>query len=164
MKRIFITVLLVSILACTKESEINNHCYTQTDPPDNAEKVSIDQGVWGNVWFWSGNFMPPGRGEICQVERTLYFYEPATRDDVEGIETSASFYSEINTNLVATVESDADGFFQIEIEPGNYSVFVKENGNYYANRSGGDGQISPVELEEGTVTQFRFDITYDAVY
>lgn len=155
---------MLSIFSCSKESEINSPCYTQNDPPNNAEKVTIDQGVWGNVWFWSGNFMPPSRGEICQIERTIYFYEPSTRDDVQRVETSASFYSEINTNLVATVESDADGFFQIEMEPGNYSVFVKENGNYYASRSGSDGQISPVEVEVGAVTQFQFDITYNAFF
>ena len=153
----------MSVLSCSKDSEIDKHCYTASNPPGNSEKVTIEQGVWGNVWFWSGNFMPISRGEICQVERTIYIFEPARKEDVEQIGYS-SFYSEVNTNLVASIDSDADGFFQVELEPGDYSVFVEENGDYYANGFGGDGQISPFEVEEGKLTELHLNITYKAVF
>ncbi len=151
-------------VSCSKdsESEPESNCYTETDPPRNSHKVTIKRGVWGDVWFWSGDFQPIGRGEICQVKRKIYIYELTTFSDVEKIGYT-SFYSAINTKLVTIVESDNEGFFQIELEPGNYSLFVKEDGNFYSNRLNPIG-IFPVSIELDKVSEVRFDITYKAYY
>ena len=56
-------------------------------PPDNSYKVTISQGVWGNVWFWEGNFMPTtdnsSNGKITPVIREIYVYEATRFDSVE---------------------------------------------------------------------------------
>jgi len=106
--------------------------------------------------------MPVGRGEICQVKRKVFVYELTTFSDVEQIDYTP-FYSAINTKLVTIVESDNEGFFQIELEPGNYSLFVKENGEFYSNLSSSNG-IFPVVIELNQVTEVRFDIKYKATF
>lgn len=162
MQKIYLILITCLLLACDSEVEPKSTCYTETDPPRNSHKVTIKQGVWGDVWFWSGNFMPVGRGEICQVERQIYVYELTTYDDVERIDYTP-FYTAINSQLVAVVESDLEGFFQLDIEPGSYSLFVKEEDNFYSNLANAS-VIFPVEVKSNEVSEVRFDITYKASF
>ncbi|QED36678.1 hypothetical protein FK178_02645 [Antarcticibacterium arcticum] len=149
-------------ISCSVDSKPESNCYSQTNPPRNNQKVSIEQGLWGDVWFWSGDFMPVGRGTICQVKREVYVYELTTNADVEQIGFTP-FYSAINTNLVAMVESDSDGFFQVELEPGDYSLFVKEDGKFYSNFHSSTA-IFPVTINSNQVSEVRFDVTYKATF
>jgi len=162
MNKLFSLFLIILMLSCSKDSEHESNCYKETDPPRNSHKVTIKQGVWGDVWFWSGDFMPVGRGVICQVKRKVYVYELTTFSDVEQIDYT-SFFSAINTKLVTIVESDNEGFFQIELETGNYSLFVKEDGKFYSNLFGSNG-IFPVNVDLDQVSEVRFDITYKATF
>jgi len=135
-----------------------------TELPDNSEKVTIDQGVWGNVWFWAGNHMPVDpTGTITPVVRDIYIYEEATLQDVTP-GTSGTFFASVNTNLITIVTSDSTGFYQAELQPGIYSVFVKENDKFYANGFGLNGIINPVTVEENSVTKLQIDITYAASF
>lgn len=150
------------ILSCGSDGELEKQCYNDSDPPRNNEKISIDQGFWGDVWFWSGNFMPVGRGEICQVRREIHIYELTTLNDVKQIGYT-SFYTEIKTKHIATTTSDDSGFFEIELSPGTYSIFIKEGDNYYSNRSNSLG-IFPVTIVTDEITGVRIDITYKATF
>lgn len=152
------------MLSCTKEPEPESICYSEDYPPGNIENVTIDQGLWGDVWFWKGDFMPVNFGTICQVRRTIYIYELTDINDVVKAEPYSPFYSTINSHLVATTESDVTGFFQIKLDPGSYSLFVMEDTLYYSNLFDGHGAIFPVHVESGKVSEIRFDITYDATY
>jgi hypothetical protein len=156
------SLFLFLFISCDEESEPVLNCYTESDPPRNSQNVTIEQGVWGDVWFWSGNFMPPGRGEICQVVRKVLVYELTTREDVDKVDYTP-FYTAIHTKLISSVVSDNLGFFQIELEPGTYSLFVQEDNEYYSNLYSSQG-IFPVTIESGKVSEVRFDITYEAVY
>lgn len=162
MNKLFPFFLILLTLSCSKDSESELNCYTETDPPRNSDKVTIKQGVWGDVWFWSGDFMPVGRGEICQVKREVFVYELTKRNEAEQIDDT-SFYTAIHTKLVTVMASDSDGFFQIELEPGNYSLFIKEDGRFYSNLFNEDG-IFPVTIESDHVSEVRFDITYKATF
>lgn len=137
------------------------------EPPNNEKMVTITQGAWGNVRFWEGDFMPgwdpETGGTITPVIRDIYIHEATTNEMVEQ-EYYSSFYTSINSNLIAVVQSDKDGFFQIELEPGKYSFFIKEDSLFYGNKSDSDGHIEAEEVFTDSTTQVRLDITYKATY
>jgi len=137
-------------------------------PPDNQYKVTIQQGVWGNVWFWEGDFMPTtdnsSGGKITAVERNIYIYEATRFDSVIRDSIRYPFIKSINSNFVDEITSDKDGFFQINLPPGKYSFFVKEDSLFFANESDGDGYLMSAEVSEDKVTKRQVDINYNAVY
>ncbi len=47
-------------------------------PDHHPELVTIEQGLWGDVWFWEGDFMPPcPSGSVCAVSREMRIHELA---------------------------------------------------------------------------------------
>ncbi|MET0463705.1 MAG: carboxypeptidase-like regulatory domain-containing protein [Chitinophagaceae bacterium] len=123
-------------------------------------------GMKGHVYLVKGNQMPsPDRPPAAPqgVETELFIYELTNLEQVTRI-GSTSFYSQINTPLVKTVKTDASGSFSIKLPPGNYSLFVKKDGNYYANLFDGKNNIYPVEVLPGKFTDVEFRADYDAVY
>jgi hypothetical protein len=153
------------VLSCTKDLSplVNNDCRQI----NNAHKVTITKGVWGTVWFWEGDFMPtiyPDMlsGKICPVSRALYFHAATPRDSVLS-DNSSIFFKEIYTPLVAVVTSDKEGFYQIDLPPGKYSVFVKEDSLFYASRSD-NMHLNPVTIVPDSIQRFDIDITYKATF
>ena len=135
-------------------------CPGNERPPRNGDKVTITQGVWGDVWFWEGDFMPPcPMGTVTAVARELRIHELTGIDEVEPAGYS-TFYTAVHTELVATGWSDTTGFFEVELEPGWYSLFAVEDTFYYASLFGGGGLVWPVEVAEGEVSEVLFDINY----
>ena len=163
--RLFSLLVLIFIylfVSCNESPTENEFKY----PPDNQNKVTISQGVWGNVWFWEGDFMPiidPNRAKITPVVREIFIYE-ATSDSMVEPPNGGTFHTKINSQLISIIQSDASGFFQISLEPGKYSFFVKEDSLFYANLWDGEGHIQPATVTENSVTNRQIDITYKAVY
>lgn len=126
------------------------------DPPDDPAGT-----LEGTVLFWEGDFMPgQPTGTITPVVRELLVYESATHTQVTPVPPySGPFYSAIHTRLVATTMSDSDGRFSLDLPAATYSLFVRENGQYYANLMT-DEFINPVDVVSGATTTFTFDITY----
>ena len=162
-----LTVALSLVVGCLGGDDRCGRGWRPVDYPErNEEKVTISQGIWGDVWFWEGNFMEPcPTGIVTAVSREMRIHELTSRDDVESAWGIGSpFYSEIRTELVATVRSGDDGFFQVELPVGWYSVFAVEDTLFYANRGDGVGNIYPVEVLEGEVTGVLFDVDYLATW
>lgn len=141
------------------------------DDSDLASSIGPDtlQGLAGMVEFWEGDFMPivdpdEPRGTITPVARVIKVFEQTTLDDVVADPSGhPCFFTDINTPLVATVESGDDGAYRLGLAPGTYSVFVLEGGRYYANLFTDKG-IQPVTVEESRMTIYDIDITYLATY
>ncbi len=156
---------LISVLVGFACSDLGSN-NSNFRPRDNFYKVTIEQGVWGNVWFWEGDFMPTtdnsSNGRITAVEREIYVHE-ATVDSML-VPQNGVFYTEINSKLIATIYSDEDGFFQITLEPGKYSFFVKENSKFYANSWDSEGHVLSAKVTNSKVTKRQIDITYKATY
>lgn len=132
-------------------------------PPDTSNQVTIDQGIWGNVWFWEGNFMPgSATGTITPVEREILVYEATRYDSV--VLTGGGFYRAILTRFVARTRSNKTGFYEVSLPPGKYSLFVVEDTLYYANPSDGAGHIQPGTVVASQVTKVQIDIDYRAAY
>jgi len=138
----------------------------------NKDGATINQGVWGNVWFWEGNWMPysgqiaePRGNKITPVIREIFFYKATTIQQLIPYHLKdGPFYSFIPTELVAKTSSNVTGFYQVELRPGLYSVFIKEGTVYFANKGDGVGRLNTVEVQPGKVIKLQLDITYKAGY
>ncbi len=133
-------------------------------PPDEGPPPSITQGIRGEVWFWSGDFMPiRPSGSVTGVERDVWVHELTKLSQVDP-GPSPGFFRAVHTPLVAETRSDTSGAYEVSLAPGRYSLFVRENDLYYANDFDGEGNIQPVEVVTDSVTPHRIDITYEATY
>lgn len=135
-------------------------------PADNSSRVTITQGVWGDVLFFSGDFSTSlNDGKIEPVPRKLYIYEPTRPAQVSLVRRErGSFIRKVQTKLVDSTASDESGFYQLSLPPGRYSLFVDEDSAYYANHISSKGYLADFEVYKDRVTYFRIKIAYDADY
>lgn len=130
-------------------------------PDRNPDQVTIDQGLWGDVWFWEGDFMPgTATGTVSAVAREIAVFELTNQADVVYFPDGSRIIHRILTDEVARTASGADGFFQLALPPGEYSVFAVEGEGYYANLFDGQGNILPVTVTEGAVAEVLVNIDY----
>lgn len=166
---LILSICLVLLVACDKEPT------TAFIPGLDDNLTGISQGVYGSVLFWEGDFMPTypeddSGGEVYPVVRDVCIFEAVLHHDVEWsyveIEPGCSTYlaTDIPATLLAVARSDKNGYFEAELPPGMYSIFVREGGHYYANLIDGAGYVFPVEVREGEASRIQFDITYMAAY
>lgn len=128
-----------------------------------------EQGLAGKVRWLEGNLMPTisenpdetpqKKGE--PVQRELHIYELTTMDEATA---EGTFFQDLQTELVKTVETNEEGEFVVALPAGRYSVFVKEEQGLFANSFDGEGHINPVKVKEGEVTEIQIDINYAAAY
>lgn len=132
----------------------------------NRDGKGVKQGVYGTVTWVSGNMMPspdePRASEGRPVERQINIYKVVTINEVEG---TAPLYRAVQGKLVKSVKSNSKGYYECELEPGDYSVFVVEkNGELFANISNGRGQINPITVQSNNGVKFDIQINYQAAY
>ncbi|WP_255481033.1 carboxypeptidase-like regulatory domain-containing protein [Pontibacter sp. Tf4] len=172
MKGILFLVLLTLAACCgSKQGKATTASETGTiTQPENTQvqqsQAIIKQGITGRILWQAGNQMPspdaPPTDNKRGVERTVYIYELTNANQVttqDGV-----FHTNIQTNLVAQVVTDANGNFSVALEPGKYSLFTKEEKGLYANLFDGEMNIFPVEVKKGEVTTIEFLINYQASY
>src|SRR5688572_24899056 len=91
------------------------------------------QGITGKVVWVSGNQMPgPGKQNKPPegIQREIHIYKPAT---LQQTKQSNGFFTEVHTELIAKVLSNADGSFTVKLPPGAYSVFTREKQGLFAS-------------------------------
>ncbi|TVR42713.1 MAG: carboxypeptidase regulatory-like domain-containing protein [Bacteroidia bacterium] len=136
----------------------------------NESKITISEGLAGTVIFIEGNCMPMISPEgkpvdACKrypVRRMVHIHKYTHRSQAE--QAGSGFYTRIHTERVSSVETDATGFFQVSLPPGNYSLFVEEEESLYANLWDGHGGIHPVNIQKGEVLVTRLEISYAATF
>lgn len=144
----------------SKDTDNKTHVNITELIDKNLEKVSIAKGLSGTVYQIEGNCMPVIDGNSsCKtfpIKRKVLIYEYTTQSQVIGSGTS---YEAISTRKIAETESDSEGFYEISLAPGIYSVFVFEKGKYYANLFDGNGGINPIEIDTDSllITHLRVD-------
>ncbi|GAB3824036.1 hypothetical protein GCM10028895_31770 [Pontibacter rugosus] len=130
------------------------------------QQAPIKQGVAGRVVMQSGNQMPspnaPKSSGKRGVQRTVYVYKLTNGNQANT--QDGVFHTNIQTNLVTQVVTDANGNFAVNLRPGKYSLFTKEEKGLYANLFDGENNIFPVEVQQGQVTDVEFLINYNASY
>ena len=140
---------------------LNDNCPDNKVPLDTRDQVTIKQGVWGNVWFWEGNFQPVcPTGKITPVIREIYIHKGTPHDSVEF---DGFNISRIKTDLITVVSSNSSGFFQAELDTGAYSLFIKEDSVFYFDGSDNTFLV-PAYVHAGNITKRQLDITYNAAF
>lgn len=108
-------------------------------------------GLEGNVTLMQGNCMPVveenSTCNMTRVSRKVYIRELTTGDNT-------------NTTLVKETESDEKGYYEVLLPPGEYSVFVEDNGTQYCTKRGSKGEACKVTIEEGNMTWYNIDINH----
>jgi len=131
-----------------------------------VSKMNITQGIGGRVTSATGNQMPaPGQQKPAAqgISTTVYIYQ-LTNVKQTIRKNQSPFYTTITTQQVMQVQSDNDGVFKAEVPPGDYSIFVKVNNMYYANRFDEENNIAPVKVVKGQVSISDMVINNEASY
>ena len=128
----------------------------------NASKISIKEGIWGTLVKTEGDCMPAIDWEntTCKqfpVKREILIYEYTKINETRHEFTK---FLEVYTKLVATATCDEEGFFELALESGKYSVFVREGGYLYANSFDGQGGISSITVESSKVSEEFLNLNY----
>ena len=181
MKKICLLILIASLaIGCDKNEILENEVSACADSEGFApidSKIKITQGIFGVVSFTSGNCMPrtitvPGSATIpdprgcqtCPVSRTVKIYKYTTNSNaIKGNNQVGPFYERFTTEFVAETKSDANGFFQLSLPAGTYTMVVVENGLLYAPFGDEQGGINPITVSSGT-KEINFRITYKAAF
>ena len=170
MKKIVILLSLVALftVSCEKNEHQETNIWTNETEKlciHNESKINITEGIWGTLVKTEGNCMPVvdyenGTCKQYPVKREIVIYEYTKMNETKHEVTK---FFEVYTKLVATTTCDEEGFFELVLEPGKYSVFVREGGYLYANLFDGQGGIVPVTVEPSKVSEIFLNLDY-AVY
>lgn len=146
--------MLAFSASCGKSDKPVKACDIDKVRADNAPKVTITQGLYGTLSLLTGNCIPmvppnPNACSQCPVKRTIRIYEPTTT--AQATPTNGNgWYDSFSTKLLKEFSSDDNGFYQVEIDPGTYTIVALDSGKLYSFgvdiQSGG---ISEVRIAEG---------------
>ncbi len=122
--------------------------------------IAQRQGVQGQLFWVNGNLTTetekkhiPQHGMV----REIFVYELATPSEVELEE---GLFVKVHTKLAARGFCKVDGSFKIKLEPGRYSIFVKEDKGLYANVFDNENHISPVTVLPRKYSWITISINY----
>lgn len=170
MNKIFLALsLTLFITACDKkDTPADTGCNINKTFEENEDKVSITSGIYGTVSMMEGNCQPiiePGACTHCAVKRTVKVYAYTKISDAVKYNNSPVFFDSFSTQLIAETETDEEGFFQLNIPTGHYTIVTIEQGKLYANSFDGNGGISPFNLENANeLLKVNLTRTYNAVF
>jgi hypothetical protein len=158
-----LVVLAFAFLAPARQATFTEQ---QIQPEIQNANQPAKVGLHGTVTLASGNCMPGPDINSCantKVSRTIYIRGPATIANMDGT------YLKTKTNLVAQATSDANGYYEVNLPAGVYSVFVEDGGREYCNLGGGLGEECQVTVKDtGALKDIglvKYDIKIDkAVY
>jgi len=150
-------VVLIVLLAGTMVNSCKKGNGAGSDK--SLEKVTIQTGLIGTIKKKDGNCMPmlDANGNAispCKevaIQDTLVIHELTSWSQLIG---ETSYYDSIKSKKVATVISNKQGFYEVSLSKGQYSVFIVENNRYFANRGTSDG-VNPVTIHADSITVFN---------
>lgn len=129
-----------------------------------------DQGVTGNITWIEGNQMPKktASGEPLTtnlggipVKRIVRIYPLLNISDVS---MENGLIQNLAYSPITEVESDENGNYSLQLNPGRYSVFTVEVGGLFANVFDSQGNIQPFTIREGEWIRCNILIDYQAVF
>jgi hypothetical protein len=163
---LLIILLLMTVIPCSPGQTAGAHPELAERPALNQLKAAAQEGITGWVYQEAGNRMPmPGRTpqKPKGLSTTIYIYELTNLAQTSRVGFTP-FYTAIGTKPVATTHSDSTGAFTIRLAPGNYSLFVKLDGRFYANSFDSNNNVAPVTVKKGKRSRVTILVNPDAVY
>lgn len=101
-------------------------------PTPTIVSTTITYTLQGNVSLITGNCMPTiGNNNNCKhtfISRDIFIRDP------------------ISKNLIKKITSDKNGFYQVDLPLGTYSIFVEDNKKEYCNSFDGQGNACQVVI------------------
>ncbi len=131
-------------------------------PIKKHRSASIVQGIEGFVYTISGNQMPAPNIQPLPTQPlsdTIYIFELTNITNTSKLSESG-FYTAVNSKLLAKTVSNKKGYFILSLPTGDYSVFLKVKGFFYANTFDAKNNIAPVKVNNNSIT--KIDIKQDA--
>lgn len=129
--------------------------YTFLEKDDTSKPIT--QGISGTVQLRTGNCMPrtfvenppedPNPCRYTPVARAIY-----VRQATKGISAFQNNSLPDLGALVKKAKSDKQGQYQIELPPGNYSVFVEDEGKEHCGTTNREGIACGVMVDNGIIT------------
>ncbi|MBO9632043.1 MAG: hypothetical protein J7578_02920 [Chitinophagaceae bacterium] len=162
-RRLLLMVLALALLGCHKKNDKVAEAPVDIEKikKENAKKATIAVGIYGTVIFQQGNCMPvagpvtgPNPCKTYPVSRVVRAYEYTTIFQAVR-EPNTPYYKSFPTKLIKETTADKDGFFQLELAPGDYSIVACENGQICITGGDGYGGIGPAKI---TTTRFENNI------
>lgn len=158
MKLTYLLILLMIVGASCKKSKEKVEiplADVQETIAKNAAKVTITNGVWGTITKKEGNCMPSiDKSSNCKsyiIKREVRIYAYTTINNTVPQTSFTGLYDSFNTQLIKSVTTDEEGFYQAELPNGKYTIVFVEDGKLYATTGDGQGGISPVEVVNNRV-------------
>ncbi|MDO6439475.1 carboxypeptidase regulatory-like domain-containing protein [Cyclobacterium sp. 1_MG-2023] len=129
-----------------------------------------NQGIHGNVYWIEGNQMPQASQDEASslspaaqnpVKRTIHIHQLT---HINQASLGDYLFGSIETPLVASIETNDEGEFSVELPPGKYSIFTVEENGYFASIFDLDSYIHPVHVEKGEWSKVAITINYKATF
>ncbi|QKJ29503.1 hypothetical protein HQ865_06955 [Mucilaginibacter mali] len=151
----FLMIVLIAAASCKKTKGVDSTPSTdlQKAYADNSAKVTISNGVWGTVSTIQGNCMPTTdpKTSTCTsfvIQREVRIYAYTKNTNATPTTPLGGLYDNFSTQLIKTINTDAQGFYQAQLPDGAYTVVFVESGKLYANSGDSQGGISPVTVSQ----------------
>ncbi len=155
MKLIYLLISINLILSGCQQTKVMN------------DNQNIKQGISGKVTWLQGNQMPSPNDppdmnrDGKPVIREIHIYKLINIKDTEN---EGVFFHKVKGSPVKKVTTNADGQFLVQLPPGEYSIFVKEDQGLFANLFDGDNNVFPTTVSENKITETQIRIDYKAAY
>lgn len=186
MKKILILLIpLICFISCDKNEYLlpNNGYVLISNSLQSSEVITtdtifiengqleptIENGFYGFVIEWIGDFMPgdtPSTGIVDSVQKEIYIYKKLTYNDIKNARTDDfNWFWNVDNFLytpIAIVRSNDLGFYEIELDSGDYSGFVKiDDYRFYSNGSTSDDQFGAMNISSRLLEKRDFHIDYE---
>jgi hypothetical protein len=169
--------LLVSslVISCKSTRQIDGAPVEEEAPgaknkPIETSPSTTGQGIRGQVFWVEGNRMPQANvsGEPAThppkkkpVQRTVRIHKLT---HINEASLGDYLFGDIETTLVAEIQTDESGFFEVRLPPGSYSLFTVEEKGYFANVFDLDSYVHPVTVKRNAWETTQITIDYMASY
>ncbi|MDB5274236.1 MAG: hypothetical protein JWO58_2603 [Chitinophagaceae bacterium] len=156
-----LTASLFFLMACSSSKKGGNASRNEKLIP-----ITIAEGITGSIIFKQGEFDQSGKlsseeGLLYGVERKVYVY---TQTNIRAVDIAeGDFVNNVYEQLIDSLQSNADGFFEKKIKAGQYSLFILENNRLYSKMDE-NGYYFPVTVKADSVSTIKLEIDYKAVY